>query len=255
MKNNQQDEWWTDFYGDLLADVLLETTSGDEIAQTLGFLQRELDVTAGRRVLDQCCGNGRLSHALAEEGVELIGIDIIPGYIDRAREGGGGGGRCEFEVADAFKFVADPPCDAVFNWWTSFGYALEDEKNLAMIERAFESLRPGGKFALDFMNVPGIYRHFLPHVITRAPHAEGEITLLRESEIDLQNAAIRKNWTYYQNGKLQAEHESVVRLYEPSKLSSLFSEAGFVNVTLFGGLDSSPVTIDSPRCIVTGTKP
>jgi 2-polyprenyl-3-methyl-5-hydroxy-6-metoxy-1,4-benzoquinol methylase len=64
-----------------------------------------------RRVLDIGCGEGWLGRALAGHGVELLGIDVVPGLIARAQAAGGGG---EFRVASyeqaaggALDFTAD----------------------------------------------------------------------------------------------------------------------------------------------------
>jgi SAM-dependent methyltransferase len=243
--------WWEIFYDENLADMLLEQTSPAEIERAADFLIQALGLSGGARVLDQCCGSGRLTWEMARRGFKMLGMDLIPGYIDRAQQRGSAASNApQFEVADAFGFRADPPCDAVFNWWTSFGYADGDETNTLMLRRAWESLRPGGRYALDFMNVPGLYRHFLPHVVTR----NGEVTLVRESALDLAANVIRKQWTYFLPDGRRVVHHSNVRLYDPAALRRLFEAAGFSEIAFFGDLDASPLTLNSPRCIVTAKK-
>jgi len=244
--------WWETFYDENLADMLLEQTSAAEIDSAADFLIKQLNLQPGATVLDQCCGSGRLTWELARRGYAMRGMDLIPAYIERAgRRESTSGTAPLFEVADAFGFKADPPCDAVFNWWTSFGYADSDDTNQIMLLRAWESLRAGGCYALDFMNVPGLYRHFQPHVVTR----NGAVTLIRESTLDLSANVIRKQWTYFLPDGRCVVHESAVRLYDPAALRRLFEGAGFTAVTFFGDVDASPLTLNSPRCIVTARKP
>ena len=56
----------------------------------------------GKRVLDVGCASGGLSEAFAERGASLVGVDLNPRLIERARERLGS--RAEFHVAD----IADP---------------------------------------------------------------------------------------------------------------------------------------------------
>lgn len=251
MNTTSDTPWWETFYDENLADMLLEQTSPVEIERAADFLIQALGLSGGERALDQCCGSGRLTWEMGRRGFEMHGIDLIPGYIDRAQKRGPVGSNApRFEVADAFKFRADSQFDAVFNWWTSFGYAEADETNTLMLRRAWETLRPGGRYALDFMNVPGLYRHFLPHVVTR----NGEVTLVRESTLDLAANVIRKQWTYFLPHGQRVVHHSSVRLYDPAALRRLFEAAGFSEVAFFGDVDASPLTLNSPRCIVTAKK-
>jgi SAM-dependent methyltransferase len=251
MKTPSDTSWWETFYDENLADMLLEQTSNAEIERAADFLIQALGLSGGERVLDQCCGSGRITWEMARRGFQMRGMDLIPGYIERAQERGASATNTpRFEVADAFEFRADPPCDAVFNWWTSFGYADTDETNTLMLRRAWESLRPGGCYALDFMNVPGLYRHFLPHVVTRS----GDVTLVRESTLDLAANAILKQWSYFLPDGRRVVHHSRVRLYDPAALRRLFESAGFSDIAFFGDVDASPLTLNSPRCIVTAKK-
>ncbi len=247
-------EWWKFFHDDLLADLLLE--QNESIAQTIAFLEEQLDLNPGASLLDQCCGTGRLTTAMAERGYVMTGIDITASYIERARKKAASANlQIRLEIGDAFEFRADPPCHAAFNWWTSFGYARDDETNIQMLRRAWESIQPGGRFALDYMNVPGVFRHFQPQVVTRGRNAQGEIVLIRESQLDLAQGSIHKRWTYFLGDGRRVEHDSSVRLYDPVTLARLFMAAGFLKPVIFGNLDASPLTLNSPRCIVVGQKP
>lgn len=52
----------------------------------------------GKRVLDVGCASGGLSEALVERGASVVGVDLNPRLIERAR--GRLGSRAEFRVAD-----------------------------------------------------------------------------------------------------------------------------------------------------------
>ena len=251
MKN----EWWKSFYDENLAQVLLRPTEGKEAERTCEFLTRELGLKTGDRLFDQCCGNGRVGLALAQKGYQVLGIDLAESYINEANTKAQEKGlTAEFKAADAFEYQTPELCHGALNWWTSFGYAKTDEENLEMLRRASDSLLPDAIFALDYMNVPGIYRSFQPRVVNEVKTPEGPLKLERTSAIDFFNGRLNKLWVYTLADGEQITHESDTSLYSPEQLITLFFKAGFGEMRLFGDLDSSPLTLDSPRTIICGKK-
>jgi ubiquinone/menaquinone biosynthesis C-methylase UbiE len=61
----------------------------------------------GRRVLDACCGYGRLIHFLNEydPAQEYVGIDYVPSLISKARERFAGWSNIRFEERDVMKLA------------------------------------------------------------------------------------------------------------------------------------------------------
>lgn len=247
--------WWTTLYDQHLAEILLVRHDPDELKATLLFLRRHLRLEPGMRVFDQCCGIGSIAIPLAQQGFQVAGCDLGQGYIERAQEEAlRHGVGVDLHHADAFVFVPQSPCDAAFNWWTSFGYADSDAENLEMLRRAFEALKVGSVFALDFMNVPGVLRSFQPTVKTERDTPRGIIRLTRSSSVDVLTMRMLKTWSYALPGGEALEHKSSVRLYTPRELRELFTLAGFVNLRFFGNLHDQPLTLESPRCLVIGER-
>jgi 2-polyprenyl-3-methyl-5-hydroxy-6-metoxy-1,4-benzoquinol methylase len=248
-----QEPWWQGLYDDLLAEMLLVRDDPAEVTATVELLVRALELQPGARVFDQCCGIGSLALPLAARGFEVVGVDLIAGYVERAQKCAMRQGlSARFFAADAFEFVPAQRCDGALNWWTSFGYAEADAENVRMLARAREALRPGGLFLLDTMNVAGVLRGFQPHVVRRRETPRGEVVLLRESELDLRGGAMNKRWTYFLPGGERVVRTSRVRLYMPDTLVRLFEAAGFVEVEIFGDLGGGALALESPRCLVRG---
>lgn len=249
--------WWNTLYDDLLADLLLSRAEDDaEVHATLDFLTRHLGLSTHSRVFDQCCGIGSLALPLARRGPTVVGVDQATRYVDRAaREALERGVPATFFAGDAFDYVPEGRFDAAFNWWTSFGYTLDHERNADMLRRAFESLVPGARFALDYLNVPGIVRQFQRHVVIERPTARGRVVLWRDSTLDLARGSMTKKWTYFVPNGERVEHESTVKLYLPDAVGELFQRVGFVDLEFFGDVHDGPLALDSPRCIVIGRRP
>ena len=247
--------WWADLYDDWLAEQLLVRGEA-EVQGELAFLAHHLGLAEGTRALDQCCGVGSLSLPLEARGVEVVGVDQAAGYVARAdRDARARGLSATFFAADAREFVPRERVHGAFNWWTSFGYSPSDDDNARMLARAFEALVPGGRFALDTMNVPGVLRSFQRDVALRKQTPRGEVLLLRESSVDLARGMMDKRWTYFVGEKLEVEHRSSVRLYLPDAIAKMLRGVGFTDVELLGSTAGEAVTLDSPRLIALARRP
>lgn len=250
-------DWWVELYDEFLAEALL--VRGDEAAleQTLDFLCEELELDLGARVFDQCCGIGSLAVPLAaERGMVVVGVDQAAAYIDRARaDAAAVGAAAEFIHDDAFTYRCTPPADAALNWWTSYGYAETPERNRHMLARAFDSLRPGGRFALDVPNLPGVLRHFEADRVDERETPLGRISMRRESEVDLAGGRLLKTWAFSVDGERRASHRSSLELAMPGDHVRALEGVGFRLLGCHGGVDRAPLSLDSPRCILVAERP
>ena len=243
-------DWWAPLYDDIVAEALLVRKDQRELDLTVSFLRERLGLAAGSAVFDQCCGVGSLSEPLARSGARVVGVDQCAAYIDRARTATAGLDAV-FHVGDAREFTPPEPADAAVNWGTSFGNADEDG-NRAMLRRAFETLRPGGRFALDYQHVPRVLRTFQPARLHRLPD---ETLIVRESEIDLPQGTLNQRWTFLLPGGERRVRHSRVRLYLPHELAALARACGFADPTFYGGIAGEPLSLDSPRCILIVRRP
>lgn len=96
----------------------------------------------GLRVLDLGCGSGYFSRELARRGASVVGVDLSPEMIARAKEEGGEG--IDFHVMDAVEIGSAFPA-ASFDLVTAC-VSLQDMTEPERILRAAHVvLRPGGR--------------------------------------------------------------------------------------------------------------
>ncbi len=121
------------------------------------FLVDQLELGPGSRVLDVGCGPGRHALALAERGIEIVGVDISQRFVDLARAEAASTGldRATFVRLDARELPFDGEFDAVISLCQgAFGLVGTDVRSavdpdgvvLAGMARA---VRPGGRVALS----------------------------------------------------------------------------------------------------------
>lgn len=249
--------WWTELYDDRLSEWMLHNSPAGAAERTRHFLQTEAGFRAGTRVLDQGCGPGRLVAELARAGAKLQGIDLIPSYVESARKRAAAEGLdpSGFRVGDIGALTSDCPVDLVFSWWTCLGYAPDDETNALPLQRAFESLIPGGFYAIDTLHTPGVLRGFVPVMTSQTPMADGVAHLTRTSRLDVEAGVLHKHWHWrFATGEERHVH-SQLRLYMPHEWTRMLCDAGFERPRCFGALDSSPLGPDSPRLLLVARKP
>lgn len=251
------DQWWVDFHVAEMADLFLEREDQDELQSTIDFLVDKLGLSPGDRVFDQCCGIGNISHRLALNGAYCVGVDLCRLYIDRAKSVTHERDLpCEFFCDDAYSFVAPSPCEGAFNWYSSFGYAASDDQNSQMAARAFESLKPGGVYALDVPNFPFLMRNFQRYMVRHGKNHEGrKVTCIRESDLDLYQGVLRQSWQWIVEGRPIDTRYSALRIYLPHQLIDMLRAVGFTDVRAFGNLNDAELTMDSPRLILTARRP
>lgn len=251
--------WWNEFFDDTYADIGLVPAGEDaeeRRAASAQFIAATLGLEPGDTVFDQCCGIGRLSLPLAAMGIHVVGVDQAASYTERAQALADEAGLpCRFFAADAFEFVAPEPCDAAFNWFTSFGYHHDDAVNRRMLERAFESLRPGGWFALEYFSVPRVLREFRACHLDRFQRDGSELWLIQEPKLDFAAGMIRCDWTFMRPDQSHEVRRVENRAFMPAELLALLGAAGFEELSLYGSIEGEPFDRLSPRCIAVGRKP
>ncbi len=246
-------QWYREFFDDLYLRVYQPLEAPEKVRQEVDFIVKALDLPAGAKVLDLCCGQGRHSLELARRGFQVVGVDLSEALLYAARKRAESEGlnvtflHCdmrEIDFADDF--------DAVINMFTSFGYLeseVEDEKVLGKVAQALKS---GGKFLMDVVNRDRLVRDFQ----AREWHAADEGWLvLEERTFDHLSGRMETRWVCVARDGVRYERLSSVRLYTASELRTMLERAGLKVTKLFGDYDGSPYSWDSQRLIIVACKP
>ncbi len=244
--------WVHDLYDELLLDLFLDQRPADETDAFCTFIKNEL---GDGRLLDQGCGVGTIAIPLATQGRTVVGVDLIASYTDEARRRATAAGvdaRATFVAEDAATFVTEG-CDGAYTVGTCIGHG-DDRQTRAIFAAAAASLRPGGRYVVEFLGAPGILRRFERHQILRGTSRHGPVTLLRTSELDLPRGLLHKTWTWLLPGGEERVRRSAVRLYFPHELVERLQDAGFSVEGVFGDLSKRPLGVDDLRCLILAKK-
>lgn len=100
-----------------------------------------LDPRPGERILDLGCGDGVLTHQLAERGCEIVGVDSSPEMVEAALALG-----VDARVMDGHELSFEEEFDAVFSN-AALHWMKRPDQVVAGVKRA---LKPGGRFVGEF---------------------------------------------------------------------------------------------------------
>src|ERR1039458_458101 len=111
-------------------------------------------LSSGKTVLDLGCGNGRHVLELAAMGLNVTGVDYLPGLFDGAKESAARRGLtgARFIAGDARSVDLKDTFDAVICLYDVIGSYAEDAENLLMLENCSRHLTAGGMLLMSVMN-------------------------------------------------------------------------------------------------------
>ena len=202
----------------------------------------EQGVTLGR-VLDVCCGNGRIAIALAKRGFYVVGVDISPIYVEdaeRRAEENKVSDRVKFLVGDA-RFLeevlkGEGRFDGVINLWTSIGFYEEDD-DLNIFTQARRLSRLG---ALLFIG-ECIHRDFLTLKFQPRGFEEvQDLVMLKNRDFNQFTSRLSSTWTFYKkDGENLRYIDKVsfnIRVYSLHEVASILRRAGWETIKVYGNL-------------------
>ena len=188
------------------------------------------------KVLDLCCGLGRISAELARMGFCVTGVDITESFLKAAKEDAKYENlNIEYIQADAREFIRPDYFDTVVNLYISFGYFKEKKDDLKVLQNVYKSLKKDGTFIIETLGKETASRDFIEaEWFERA----GGFMLTEYESLDSWTF-LKNRWILIKNGKVM-EKTFVQRLYSASELKDILTEAGFKEIDIYGDWNMIP---------------
>lgn len=243
-------QWWENFFHGVALDFWRAAISDELTRAEADFIEKQLQLPAGSKVLDVPCGNGRLATELARRGLKLTGVDIAGEFIAEARtKASASNAEVEWQERDMRNLSWTSEFDGAFCFGNSFGY-LEDSENAEFLQAVSRSLKPGTRFILD---APAIAECVLPHFQPSRSLELGGIHVSIEHRYDHEQGRMFNDFTFTRDGV--SEHRpSSQRTYTYHELTELLRAAGFEGVKAYGSLEEEPFQLGAHRVLLVCTK-
>ncbi|MGH7701879.1 MAG: class I SAM-dependent methyltransferase [Gemmatimonadales bacterium] len=233
-------EWFEEWFGEEYLHLYPHRDERDAV-RLVALMVQVLPWRPGWKVLDLACGAGRHLLALADSGAQPIGLDLSPSLLARAHETT----RAPLVRADLRRLpVRRGTMDLTVNLFTSFGYFETDEEHAEAMSGMLATVKPGGWFALDFLNPAAVSDHLVP-----------------SEELALANTVVRVTRSLSDDGRFVIKHIDTpegrrfterVRLFSPPELEAMFAANQVPVIHRFGDYQGGLLTAESPRTILIG---
>ncbi len=209
----------------------------------------------GGPVLELGCGTGRVTIPLAQNGIEIVGIDVVPAMIERARQKSEGL-PIEWVVADVRNFQLGRKFRLIFESGSVFHHMLTRADQEAYLARVCEHLEDDGRLMLSL---------FFPHAsrLVSTDVEEDWFTVERRDGIEIRVSGIDKydairqirtetayrRWTDANGQENLRVVPLSLRYAFPQEMEALLHYNGFEIVELYGDTSMSPLTNESSAMI------
>lgn len=250
-RHGSKSAWYAKVFG---RDFLKASSprSSKTVTQEVDFLEQQLRLAPGARVLDLCCGAGRQAVTFSKRGFEVVGLDLSIEMLEAALNAAGDENQAvKFVHGDMRDLKFQEVYDGAYCIDTSFGYLTEVEE-LLVLRAVHRALKRGGKFVLEVAN-----RDALVQQLPARHWWQGDGCLVQE-DIEFEHRTSRmkmKRYLVFADGPEQI-HEVSIRLYSVHELCRMFEMADFEVTAISGSYATAGAFFGAgcPKVILTGRK-
>jgi ubiquinone/menaquinone biosynthesis C-methylase UbiE len=225
--------------GELIYDGNIYDGMNTEIAD-LPFYSRWLKKKKNGNILELCCGTGRLTIPLAQDGHNIIGVDNNTSMLKQAE-------RKANELKTPISFIKsdmrslDLPevYDIIFIPFNSIHHLYDNQDFFNVLISVKQHLKNDGYFLFDCFN-PNINYIVSSEnkeiVVAKYSTEDGrEVVIKQTMSYENKTQINRIKWHYFINGKFDSIQNMDIRLFFPQELEAYLKLYGFKIINKFGG--------------------
>ena len=239
--------------GDLIYDANIYDGMNTHI-DDLQFYKRWLPGNKAADILELCCGTGRLTIPIAQDGYNISGVDYTPSMLEQARlKASEAELEIEFIEADIRTLDLQKKYDLIFIPFNSIHHIYQNEDLFKALDVVKSHLKDRGLFLLDCFN-PNI-RYIIEHEKKQVEVAEyttkdgREVLIKQLMRYERKTQINRIEWHYFINGEFDSIQDLDMRLFFPQELDSYLEWNGFKIIHKFGSFDEEAFCDDSEKQI------
>ena len=218
------------------------------------FYKKWLPQDKEARILELCCGTGRLTIPIAKEGYNITGVDYTASMLNQAiAKANEEQLSIDFVQGDIRALDLGKKFDFIFIPFNSIHHLYKNEDLFKVLKIVKKHLQENGVFLLDCFN-PNI--RYIVHgekkkeTITEYTTDDGRKVMIKQM-MHYENATQinRIKWHYYINDMFHSIQDLDMRMYFPQELDFYLECSGFNIIHKFGSFDEDDFCNDSEKQI------
>lgn len=227
----------------------LENKDTDDVPFYLSLAQE-----VNGRVLELGCGTGRVTIPLAQNEINITGLDIVPGMLSRAQEKAGDL-PIHWVEADIRDFHLGMQFDLIFTTGSVFQHLTERHDQERMLACVREHLSPKGLFVLDLLypsrnrledsDEQDWYQYENDLGITIKVTGTDRYDPIKQ----IKHETAFRRWIDKDGREVVKQARFALRVIYPQEMDALLHYNGFSIVYKYGFWDKSPLTAESQNMI------
>ena len=210
----------------------------------LEFYKRWLPKNKEARILELCCGTGRLTIPIAKDNYDITGVDFTTTMLEQAKINATKAGLdITFIEADIRTLNLEEKFDLIFIPFNSIHHLYKNEDLFNALSSVKNHLKAEGLFLLDCFN-PNIQytveSEKKEQDIAKYTTKDGRaISIKQKMRYESKTQINRIEWYYFINGKFNSIQNLDMRLFFPQELDSYLKSNGFNIIKKFGDFNET----------------
>jgi len=237
--------------GDLIYDASLYDGLNTFLFD-LHFYTKWLPKNKGAKILELCCGTGRLTIPIAKEGYTICGIDNNSSMLKRAKAKAVEAGlEIEFIEADIRTLDLPEKYDVILIPFNSIHHLYQNEDLFMVFENVKRHLKSDGLFLFDCYN-PNI--HYIIEAekginkIAEYTATDGRKVMIQQTmKYENKSQINRIAWHYFINDQFDSIQHLDMRMYFPQELDCYLKMNDFSIIHKFGNFEEEIFTNHSEK--------
>ncbi len=234
-------EWFGEWFDSPYYHKLYKHRDKEEARYFIDNLFSFLHPDHNDLILDLACGKGRHAIYINQKGYHVIGLDLSAQNIKYARQYQTD--TLEFFEHDMREVFHFEGFNLILNLFTSFGYFDTEEEHFNTIKAISDSLKPGGKFVIDFLNPFVVINNLVKEEIKRIDGIEYHINRYFEKPF------IIKEIELFEGEHRFSFHEKV-RAIRKDEFCQYFEKTGLNIEYIFGSYELDDYNPESSERLI-----